>query len=145
RGGPRLGAGAAAGFAAFGFDDPNRLLRALVSFTQGHFRFYGNILAACALTAASPAAESFGAAEYIAEDIPQIDVAHVPAKTAETAARSGAGSARRAAYARMPEAIIGGTFLAVRQHFVGLVDGFELTFGVLIPGVFVRMKLYRLA
>src|SRR5258708_3415078 len=87
----------------------------------------------------------FGAAKHIDKNIAQVNVSHIRGETAEAPWTTGTRAAGCTGEAGMSEAVIGGTLLFVGEYFVGLVDGFELRFGVFVAGVLIRMEFNGLA
>src|SRR6185437_5152715 len=133
----RFSAAAAALFALFSALDLNRLFDSLVCFAQRHVDFDRDVLAAMGFGPPPSAAERL-AAENIAEDVAEIDVA---LEAAESGPRTAGGSAVDAG---MAISIIGGALLRVRKDFIGFVDRLEFAFGFFVSRIAVRVKLDRL-
>ena len=100
------------------------------------------------LTAKRTEAQVAGAAaeaapEEGAEDIAQVDVAHV--KPAE-AAKAAPGSARAeiGIHTRMAELVVAGALILVGQYLVGLIGLLEFSLGGLVAGVQIRVVLLGL-
>ena len=95
-----------------------------------------------AARAASRRAES--AAEVSAEDIAELreDVLHGESPAAETSEASGT-AACRAAHSGVSELVVTGPLVGIRQHVIGFGGLLELLFGLLVPGVFVRVVFDR--
>src|SRR5699024_9556829 len=94
-----------------------------------------------ALAAGTAAAEA--APEEGAEDVTQVDVAHIEAaEAAEPAA--GAAGAEVGIHPGVAELVVAGALLLVGEHLIGLVDLLELGLGILVAGVQVGVVLLGL-
>ena len=111
----------------------------------GFFQRYPQVIAQvrsalCARAAAAAAAATHEIAEQVFE--------HVGKRRCEIALAAEPAAARRRRTAafkrRMAVAVIGGFFVGVFQHVIGLVHFLELGFGVGIVGVAVGVKFFGL-
>ena len=125
--GARLCAAAATGVATFVIGDIDLCFNAKSRLFETDFHIVLQIVAALA---PSPLRRR---RQDIAEDI------------AENIAERGSGAKAEArgesacAHTGMAELIVLGSFLRIREDFIGLGDFLELLFGLLIPGILVRM------
>jgi hypothetical protein len=111
---------------------------------QGDLHAVAQIAAALRAVATTAAAATSTAEELLedataaaAEDLAE-DIEGIVEATA-----TGGGAAHAASEGGVAVAIIGGAFLIVAEHVVGLSDLLELAFGALVIRVFVRVKLHR--